>query len=229
MKLTNEQIAAEIEAFESKYDETCYSPPIDWEDHPEWDEYKYAGSCGWLARAESAQLTPALREGERYAGSILGDDGAPSHHVILLPGEAKNITLASALAWVSEQGGWLPTFREQLLLFVNLKAELKNSWYWTADRHLQNFAWTQSFDDGCQGGHRRNRKISARCIRRVAIGAQPEPVAAQVQPRFLNIDEARLALWKAIENIVYGNKWDDKLILAELAKLNVYLASQGKS
>ena len=41
---------------------------------------------------------------------------------------------------------------------------------------------------------------------------------------FLNRDEARLALWKAIEAITIGNKWDDKLIIDNLTEAGVYLA-----
>jgi hypothetical protein len=33
-----------------------------------------------------------LQEGEHYAGIILGKDGAPDHHVILLPWEANGVT-----------------------------------------------------------------------------------------------------------------------------------------
>ena len=40
----------------------------------------------------------------------------------------------------------------------------------------------------------------------------------------LDRDNARLALWKAIEAIKIGNKWDDKLIIDNLAKSSIYLA-----
>jgi len=44
--------------------------------------------------------------------------------------------------------------------------------------------------------------------------------------RLLNTDEARLAVWQAIEAITIGNATDDKLIVANLAKAGVYLATQ---
>lgn len=44
-------------------------------------------------------------------------------------------------------------------------------------------------------------------------------------PRILDRDDARLALWKAISNIKIGNRDDDKLIVAELAKLGFAIAA----
>jgi len=44
--------------------------------------------------------------------------------------------------------------------------------------------------------------------------------------RLLNTDEARLAVWQAIEAITIGNATDDKLIVANLAKGGIYLATQ---
>ena len=49
----------------------------------------------------------------------------------------------------------------------------------------------------------------------------PAAVPAGFVP--LDVDNARLALWKAIGNIQFGNKTDDKLILDELRKLGVWL------
>lgn len=43
--------------------------------------------------------------------------------------------------------------------------------------------------------------------------------------RLLNTDEARLAVWQAIKAITIGNATDDKLIVANLAKTGVYLAT----
>jgi hypothetical protein len=65
--------------------------------------------------------------------------------------------------------------------------------------------------------------------------AEPEPVYTTPQPavpevRVLSRDEARLALWKAIQEVVAGNPTDDKLILENLYRSGVWLCllSAGK-
>jgi hypothetical protein len=58
--------------------------------------------------------------------------------------------------------------------------------------------------------------------------ASPQPVVPEV--RVLSRDEARLALWRAIQEVVVGNPTDDKLILENLYKSGVWLCllSAGK-
>jgi hypothetical protein len=41
-----------------------------------------------------------LAAGERYAGLMLGADGAPSHHLVLLPGNTK-AAWDAAKAWAA--------------------------------------------------------------------------------------------------------------------------------
>ena len=62
----------------------------------------------------------------------------------------------------------------------------------------------------------------------MALYAAPQPVVPEV--RVLNRDEARLALWRAIQEVVAGNKTDDKLIFENLRKAGVWLCrvSAGK-
>jgi hypothetical protein len=71
-----------------------------------------------------------LQPGERYAGMILGKDGDPSYHLVLLPGQQDDITWEKAMEWAAKQGGEyvsnLPTRREQSLLFANLKEEFED-------------------------------------------------------------------------------------------------------
>ena len=45
-----------------------------------------------------------LEPGEEYAGVILGKDGTPSHHLILLPGDQDDINWADAKKWAAEIG-----------------------------------------------------------------------------------------------------------------------------
>ena len=112
-----------------------------------------------------------LRQGERYAGLILDDQGKPSHHLVLLPGEAEDKTWEQALAWAAEQGGELPTRAEQSLLFANLKGEFQGAYYWSSQAHETNssWAWCQHFTNGNQGYYRKDREFRARAVRRLVI------------------------------------------------------------
>lgn len=76
---------------------------------------------------------PELNEGEQYAGILIGKDGAPSHHVILLAGDAEDLTWKAATEWAASVGGELPSRREQSLLFANLGEHFKGDWYWSAE------------------------------------------------------------------------------------------------
>lgn len=92
-----------------------------------------------------------LRPGERYAGIILGGDGMPSHHLVLLPGEAGSADWIGARKFAEMAGGDLPSAREIALLFVNLRDEFKPTRYWclappSADKRV----WCQDFSTGVQ-------------------------------------------------------------------------------
>jgi len=114
-----------------------------------------------------------LKDGESYAGIIIGKDGAESHHVILLPGEtAKNHQ--GALDWAKDQGGDLPTRRELNLLRANLAEEFKTSWddwYWSSEQDASDpsYAWMQYFGDGGQYCYHASDEYRARAVRRVPI------------------------------------------------------------
>lgn len=109
----------------------------------------------------------ALAEGETYAGLILNEDGTPSHHLVLLPGETE-ATWADAKAWAKEAGGDLPTRREQSLLFANAKAAFKARWYWSSEKHESGSgAWIQDFGDGSQYTGHVASSYCARAVRRL--------------------------------------------------------------
>ena len=112
-----------------------------------------------------------LRQGERYAGLILNDQGKPGHHLVLLPGDAEDLTWEQALAWAAEQGGELPTRAEQSLLFANLKGEFQGAYYWSGQTHETNssWAWFQYFRNGGQGNYRKGNEFRARAVRRLVI------------------------------------------------------------
>ena len=112
-----------------------------------------------------------LGQGERYAGLVLNDQGKPSHHLVLLPGDAEDLTWEQAQAWAAEQGGELPTRAEQSLLFANLKGEFQGAYYWSGQAHETNssWAWYQYFYYGGQSTNRKDDEFRARAVRRLVI------------------------------------------------------------
>jgi hypothetical protein len=122
-----------------------------------------ANKANWIAQN--------LKEGEVYAGLILGMEGAPDYHLILLPGEAEKVTWGQAKTFASEAGGGLPTRREQALLFANLQHEFKPNWYWSAEQHAayDDYAWFQSFSLGYQNYNDKSASLRARAVRRLTI------------------------------------------------------------
>jgi hypothetical protein len=113
-------------------------------------------------------VTIPLAPGERYAGIVLGEDGAPAHHLILLPGDADDVSWSAAKEWATEQGGELPTRREQALLFANLKGEFEERAYWSAEEHESEsgWAWYQDFGNGHQYYDPQYGAFRARAVRR---------------------------------------------------------------
>jgi hypothetical protein len=116
-------------------------------------------------------ISENLKPGEKYAGIILGKDGAPDHHLILLPGEAESIKWEDAKKWATKAGGELPTRREQSLLHANLKEEFQPRWYWSSEQHASGsgYAWIQDFNDGYQLNYHELHEFRARAVRRLAI------------------------------------------------------------
>lgn len=111
----------------------------------------------------------SLAPGERYAGIVLKDDGYPSHHLVLLPSEAEEVEWQEAKDWAKNQGGELPTRREQALLYANLKSEFKQAWYWSSEAHGDAYAWGQHFSNGHQYYSRQDNEHRARAVRRLSI------------------------------------------------------------
>ena len=134
-----------------------------------------------IATFEKQQATPVfffpeatitLAAGEHYAGLIVGKDGEPSYHLILLPGDSEKLNWSDAITWAEQQGGELPTRREQSLLYANLKDQFKSDWYWSSETYEQDsaYAWCQYFNDGRQyTSHKGSSTCRARAVRRVEI------------------------------------------------------------
>lgn len=118
------------------------------------------------------QVANLLGEGEHYAGIILGKEGQPDHHLILLPGEAEDVTWATARSWALELGGELPTRRELALLYANLREQFQRMWYWSSEPQepRSQLVWGQNFTSGIQTMYGRPFRGRARAVRRVTAG-----------------------------------------------------------
>lgn len=114
-----------------------------------------------------AALDIELKVGERYAGLALHPDGTPSHHLILLPGQAEDVTWKAATDWAATIGGELPTRQEQSLLFASLKGEFLERYYWSCESYSSSSAWCQSFNDGSQSSSDHDNELYARAVRRL--------------------------------------------------------------
>ena len=115
-----------------------------------------------------AGATISLNPGERYAGLVLGDNGSPDYHLILLPGDVDDVNWQDASKWAQERGGQLPSRREQSLLFANLKGEFEERAYWSGELHSGNsgWAWCQGFGYGLQCYDPQLYEVRARAVRR---------------------------------------------------------------
>lgn len=110
-----------------------------------------------------------LQPGEHYAGLALdAATGEPSHHLVLLAGDAEELTWAEATAWAEERGGHLPTRQEQALLFANLKREFEGAWYWSGEKSSSGSAWSQGFDYGYQSLSTLDSRLRVRAVRRLS-------------------------------------------------------------
>ena len=111
----------------------------------------------------------AALAGGIYAGIMRGIDGAPDEHLVLLPGAAEDVTWEAAGEWAKAEGGDLPTRREQRLLFINLKDQFEEDWYWSSEQAGPSLAWGQSFFSGDQFNDYRSYEGRARAVRRLPI------------------------------------------------------------
>src|SRR4051812_18107135 len=118
---------------------------------------------------EYAQVKEGLKEGESYAGLILGKEGAPDYHLILLPGDAADVSWPTAREWATSLGGDLPTRRDLALLFANMREQFERAWYWSSEHHetRAQLVWGQNFASGIQTVYGRPFRGRARAVRRV--------------------------------------------------------------
>ena len=113
-----------------------------------------------------------LKPGEEYAGIILGKDGKPDHHLVLLPVKPdKKLNWNQAIKWAKTTSGELPTRQEQSILFENLKEKFETAWHWSCeqDEGGTDCAWLQYFGNGSQGDGHKSNEYGARAVRRILI------------------------------------------------------------
>jgi hypothetical protein len=82
-----------------------------------------------IAMSKAQFLAENQREGETYAGLILGQNGEADYHLFVILGEAESVNWNQAKEFAQTVGGDLPTRREQRVLFANANAAFKESWY----------------------------------------------------------------------------------------------------
>lgn len=123
------------------------------------------------------EVRQALAEGEYYAGLILGKNAQPDHHLILLPGEAEEVSWATAREWAGTVGGELPTRRELALLYANLREQFNRLWYWSCEPQepRSQLVWGQNFTSGIQTMYGRPFRGRARAVRRLVVPETQEP------------------------------------------------------
>jgi hypothetical protein len=123
-----------------------------------------------MSNAKREFLESLLKKGETYGGLLLGKNGEPDQHIVLLPGEAQAVNWDDAMKFAAKAGGELPTRREQALLFANLPEEFTPNWYWSGEQRGSGSAWFQFFTLGDQDWSLTSLKCRARAVRRsVAI------------------------------------------------------------
>ncbi|HLP99420.1 MAG TPA: hypothetical protein VK149_13365, partial [Sideroxyarcus sp.] len=92
------------------------------------------------------------------------------HHLILINGQATDVTFQQAQEFAKKSGGYLPTRREQSLLFANLKEQFDERAYWSGEKHSDTrFAWYQGFRNGNQCSNDTCNQFRARAVRRITI------------------------------------------------------------
>jgi hypothetical protein len=97
------------------------------------------------------RIQEMLKEGEAYAGLILGKDGESDHHLVLLADDVRR-QLAGRARMGGRGTGRLPTRRELALLFANQRERFDRVWYWSSEQHdtRPQLVWGQNFASGIQ-------------------------------------------------------------------------------
>ncbi len=124
--------------------------------------------------SKKAFLEQNQKEGESYAGIVLGINGEPDFHVFAIKpsNPDKTYTWEQAKAYAASVGGELPEKRWASLLPMNAEnCKGQTGWHWTAtqDSGDTDYAWVQNFNHGSQGDYRKSYEGRARAVRRDLI------------------------------------------------------------
>ena len=109
-------------------------------------------------------------DGGTFAGLTTKPDGTHCA-VVLLPGNATDLTWKKAKAWAKKQGGELPSRPVAALLFANCKPHLQPRWHWTSEEFDASYAWGCHFFNGSQYDDRKSFAGRAVAVRLIKIGA----------------------------------------------------------
>jgi len=124
-----------------------------------------------MAAAKRQFLEENKKPGEVYSGLMLGTPEDPrDYHLFVMPGDIDG-NWDKCMKWAAENGGDLPTRREQRVLGANAKSAFKDARYWSREQRAGNpgYAWGQGFDDGGQYFSHKSFAGRARAVRRVYL------------------------------------------------------------
>ncbi len=123
------------------------------------------------ASAKAAFLAANLKAGEHYAGLLLGKNGEPDQHLVVVAVSDTKADWAKQTEWAKGAGGELPTRRELNLLRANARELFKDDWYWSNETYESesSYAWFQHFDYGLQDLIPKSAALRAVAVRRFPL------------------------------------------------------------
>ena len=123
------------------------------------------------ASAKAAFLAASLKTGEHYAGLLLGKNGEPDQHLVVIAVNDTKTNWAAQTEWAKGAGGELPSRRELNLLRANMRELFKDEWYWSNETYESesSYAWCQNFDDGSQCDIHKSAALRAVAVRRIEV------------------------------------------------------------
>ena len=123
------------------------------------------------ASAKAAFLAANLKAGEQYAGLLLGKNGEPDQHLVVVAVNDTKANWAAQTEWAKGVGGELPGRRELNLLRANVRELFKDDWYWSSETYESesSYAWCQFFSPGYQGDCHKSAALRAVAVRRIEV------------------------------------------------------------
>ena len=123
------------------------------------------------ADAKAAFLAEHLKTGEHYAGILLGKNGEPDHHLVVVAVNDNKADWKKQGSWAEAVGGEMPTRRELNLLRANLRELFKPDWYWSCETHESDssYAWCRDFLSGSSDITHKGAALRAVAVRRSPI------------------------------------------------------------